>query len=111
MTMIWFLPGIGSLQPVDPISMGPYLLIFGCFTSLMFVSSLKQTKILQLLFTLVSVLFFLLPIIDFTEIAMVKLIGRYLGIILGVSAVYTSIDQIINNNWEKDISKLQTILI
>jgi len=106
MVMIWLLPGIGEIQPADPISMGFYLFIFGCFTSLMFVSSLKHTKILQILFALVSILFFLLAIADFTGIAIIKLIGGYLGILLGAAAIYGCIGQIINNDWEKDIFKL-----
>ncbi|OQD59280.1 hypothetical protein MBBAR_4c00050 [Methanobrevibacter arboriphilus JCM 13429 = DSM 1125] len=106
MVMIWILPGIGGVQPADPISMGFYLLLFGSFTSLMFISSLKHTKILQILFALVSILFFLLAIADFTGIAIIKLIGGYLGILLGAAAIYGCIGQIINNDWEKDIFKL-----
>ncbi|BBL62018.1 MAG: acetate uptake transporter [Methanobrevibacter arboriphilus] len=104
--MIWLLPGIGNIQPADPISMGVLLFIFGCFTSLMFISSLKHTKILQILFILVSILFFLLAIADITGITILKIIGGYVGILLGIASIYGCVGQIINNDWEKDIFKL-----
>ncbi len=106
LAMIWLMPTIGNVQIADPISMGFYLLIFGCFTSFMFISSLKHIKILQVLFGVVSVLFFLLAAADFTGLAIIKIIAGYLGIFLGATAIYACIGQIINNDWEKDIFKL-----
>ncbi|MBZ9571148.1 acetate uptake transporter [Methanobrevibacter sp. TMH8] len=106
LAMIWILPGIGQIQPADPISMAFYLLIFGCFTSFMFISSLKHIKILQVLFGVVSILFFLLAAADFTGIGILGIIAGYLGIFLGAAAIYACIGQIINNDWEKDIFKL-----
>ena len=106
LAMIWLLPTIGAVQAADPISVGFYLLIFGCFTSFMFVSALKHAKILQLLFGVVSILFFLLAIGDFTGLSILVTIGGYLGIFLGAAAIYACIGQIINNDWEKDIFKL-----
>ena len=106
LAMIWLLPTIGIVQAADPVSTGFYLLIFGCFTSFMFISALKHVKILQLLFGVVSILFFLLAIYDFTGLVILRTIGGYLGIFLGATAVYACIGQIINNDWEKDIFKL-----
>lgn len=106
LAMIWLLPTIGNVQAVDPISMAFYLLIFGCFTSFMFISSLKHIKILQVLFGVVSILFFLLAAGDFTGVAIITTIAGYLGIFLGAVAVYACIGQIINNDWEKDIFKI-----
>ncbi|MCL2115204.1 MAG: acetate uptake transporter [Methanobrevibacter sp.] len=106
LAMIWLLPTIGPVKAMDPISVGFYLLIFGCFTSLMFISSLKHAKILQLLFGVVSVLFFLLAAGDFTGITLLQTIGGYLGIFLGAAAMYACVGQIINEDWEKEIFKL-----
>jgi succinate-acetate transporter protein len=106
LAMIWILPTIGPVRAVDPISMGFYLLIFGCFTTFMFLSSLKHAKILQLLFGVVSVLFFMLAISDFTGIAILTTLGGYLGIFLGAAAIYACVGMIINNDWGKDIFKL-----
>lgn len=106
LVIIWLLPATGSVQTVDPISMGIFLLIFACFTSFMFISSLKHTKILQLIFGLLSVVFFILAIGDFTGMSILTTIGGYLGIILGATSMYACVGQIINNDWEKDIFKL-----
>ena len=104
--MIALLPEINGVSAADPVSIGFYLLIFGCFTSFMFISALKHAKILQLLFGVVSILFFLLATADFTGMGILTLIGGYLGIFLGAAAIYACIGQIINNDWEKDIFKL-----
>ncbi|MCL2686926.1 MAG: acetate uptake transporter [Methanobrevibacter sp.] len=106
LVIIWLLPAIGSVKAVDPISMGIYLLIFGVFTLFMFVSTLKHTKILQLLFGVLAIVFFLLAIGDFTNLAIITTIGGYLGVFTGAVAIYACIGQIINNDWEKDIFKL-----
>ena len=106
LAMIWLLPTIGKVQAADPTSMAFYLLIFACFTSFMFISSLKHTKVLQIIFGVLSVVFFLLAVGDFTGIAIITIIGGYLGIFLGAVAVYACIGQIINNDWEKDIFKI-----
>ncbi|MCL2156846.1 MAG: acetate uptake transporter [Methanobrevibacter sp.] len=106
MAMIWLLPTIGNVQAVDPVSIAFYLLIFGCFTSFMFLSSLKHAKILQILFAVVSVLFFLLAAADFTGIAILTTIAGYLGIFLGAAAMYGCVGMIVNNDWKKDIFKL-----
>jgi len=106
LVIIWLLPTIGSVQAADPISMGVFLFIFGCFTSFMFISSLKHTKILQLIFGLLSIVFFILAIGDFTGMSIITIIGGYLGIFLGAASIYACIGQIINNDWEKDIFKL-----
>ncbi|MDR2967956.1 MAG: acetate uptake transporter [Methanobacteriaceae archaeon] len=106
LAMIWLLPTIGHVQGADPISIGLYLLIFGCFTSFMFISSLKHIKIFQILFAVVSILFFLLAAADFTGIALLQTIGGYLGIFLGAVAIYACVGLVINNDWEKEIFKL-----
>jgi len=106
LAMIWTLPTIGLAQAADPISVGFYLLLFGCFTSFMFISSLTHAKILQVLFGVVSVLFFLLATADFTGISILTTIGGYLGIFLGAAALYASVGMVINNDWNKEIFKL-----
>ena len=104
--MIQLLPAIGSVKAADPVSVGFFLLLFGCFTSFMFISALKHAKILQFLFGLVSIVFFILAAADFTGIAILVTIGGALGILLGLAAIYASVGQVINNDWDKDIFKL-----
>lgn len=81
--MIWFLPELGLVAAADKMSMGFYLLTFGFFILFLFISSLKPIKVLQLLFALVTALFFLLAIADLTGITQLTTIGGYLGIVLG----------------------------
>ncbi len=55
--------------------MGFYLLIWGIFTLLMFIGTLKHDRSLQLVFLTLTLLFFLLAIADFSGSKVLKLIA------------------------------------
>lgn len=101
---IWTNPFAST--PADDISMGYYLLLWGIFTLGMFIGTLTHNKSAQTIFLSLTVLFFLLAIGDFTGIAMIKTVAGYVGIFCGVSALYTAIGQIINNEHKKNIFPL-----
>lgn len=103
--LIWINP-FNSISAADDISMGFYLLIWGLFTLLMFVGTLKHNRSLQLVFLTLTILFFLLAISDFSSSSTIKIIGGWVGIICGLAAIYTSLAQIINNEFEKNILPL-----
>ncbi|MDD2190591.1 MAG: acetate uptake transporter [Eubacteriales bacterium] len=103
--IIWINPFEG-IAAADPISMGFYLLFWGIFTLLMYVSTLKHNRSLQLVFLTLAILFFLLAIGDFTGIHLITKIGGWVGIVCGLSAIYTSLAQVINNDYKKTILPL-----
>lgn len=78
-----------------------YLVMWGLFTALMFVGTLKLNRALQFVFFSLAVLFFLLAIADATGSAALKTIAGYEGIICGLSAVYTGIAQVLNDVYGK----------
>lgn len=90
----------------DAVSMGFYLLIWGIFTLFMFIGTLKHNRATQVIFLSLTVLFFLLAIGDFTELAIVKHIAGWEGILCGASAVYASVAQIVNNEFGKKMLPL-----
>ena len=78
-----------------------YLVMWGLFTALMFIGTLKLNRALQFVFFSLAVLFFLLAIADATGSAALKTIAGYEGIICGLSAVYTGIAQVLNDVYGK----------
>lgn len=100
---IWTLPHLAGVRPADDTSMGFYLLIWGLYTSLMFIGALKQTKALQFVFLSLSILFFLLAIADFSGSRVIKTIAGIEGIICGLSAVYASMATLLNEVYGKTI--------
>ena len=57
----------------------------------------------QIVFGLLAVLFFLLSLSDFTGNALVKTIAGYEGILCGLSAMYASLAQVLNEVYGKKI--------
>lgn len=100
------LPKMGWVEAASTTAMGFYLLMWGIFTGLMFVATLKLTRELQFVFASLTVLFFLLAIGDFTGIAWIKKVAGYEGIICGASAVYTAFVQIYGEIFKKPEPKV-----
>jgi len=90
----------------DPSSMGFYLLLWGIFTLFMSIGSLKHNRATQVVFFSLTLLFFLLSIGDFTGIALIGIIAGYVGIFCGSSAIYSSVAQIVNNEFGKTVLPL-----
>jgi succinate-acetate transporter protein len=82
---------------------GTYLVMWGIFTLLMFFGTLKLNRALQVVFSTLTILFFLLAIGDFTGNSVITMIAGYEGILCGASAMYTSIAEILNNLYGKTI--------
>jgi len=73
-----------------------YLIIWGIFTFLLFIGTLKINKALQFVFGSLTILFFLLAIGDATKNGTITMIAGYVGIICGGSAIYTGIANLLN---------------
>ena len=102
---IWNNPG-SKIEAADPKSMGFYLLLWGIFTLCMFIGTLKHNRATQVVFLSLAILFFGLSIGDFTEIHTITVISGWLGIFCGLSAIYNSMGQVINNEFGKKIFPL-----
>lgn len=103
---IWTLPKMGLSEPADAISMGYFLTLWGIYTVFMFIGTLRISKALQFVFGSLVLLFFLLAIADFTGSVAVKHFAAWEGIICGLSALYTSMAQILNEVYGKVVMPL-----
>jgi len=86
-----------------------YLIMWGIFTGLLFIGTLKINRALQFVFASLTLLFFLLALGDITGSAAVKTFTGYEGIICGASAIYTGIATLMNEVYGKVIMPIGTI--
>ena len=100
------MPNIMGVEAPNAIAMGSYLTMWGIFTAVMFVGTLKLNRALQFVFGSLTILFFLLAIGDFTGSAVIKTIAGYEGIICGLSAIYTGLAQVLNEVYGKTLLPL-----
>lgn len=97
-TLPELIPGI---EAPNGTAMGMYFIMWGIFTSVMFIGTLKINLKLQIVFSTLSVLFFLLAIAKLTGNEVIGKIAGFEGIICGSSAIYAGLSQVIEELWKK----------
>jgi succinate-acetate transporter protein len=91
------LPKIGWGPATNETALGAYLAMWGLFTAVMFVGTLRLSRALQVVFGTLTILFFLLAFGDLTGAsAGFKHATGYEGVFCGLSAVYTGLAQVLN---------------
>jgi uncharacterized protein len=83
-----------------------YFFMWGLFTLVMFVATLRINRALQLVFGTLFILFFLLAIHYWSGSAVVGKIAGWEGIICGLSAVYAGLAQVLNEVYGRTIAPL-----
>jgi succinate-acetate transporter protein len=81
-----------------------YLVMWGVFTGVLFIGTLKLNRALQVVFFTLTVLFFLLALGDYTGNTTIKHIAGYEGIFCGLSAIYTGLAQVLNEVYGKTVA-------
>lgn len=104
---LWVLPKIGWAEATPPSALGAYLFMWGLFTFVMFIGTLKLNRALQFVFLSLAVLFFLLAILDWSAAnPSLQKIAGYEGIICGLSAIYTGLAQVLNEVYGRTVAPL-----
>ena len=105
LVFLWVFPTVfnGSAQAVAPSEtyMGWYLFMWGLFTMMMFIATLKKNFTLSFIFLTLFILFYLLALKDWGFIS-----GGWIGIegiICGLSAIYLAMAEVINENLGKQV--------
>ena len=103
-------------DPATVASMGFYLLLWGIFTLVMAICTLKHNRATQIVFFSLALLFFLLSWSDFLGedgvIIMGGLDGKVrtwagiVGIFCGASAIYTGLAQVVNHEFGRKVLPL-----
>lgn len=102
----WVIPAMGLGRTSEPVEMGWFLLLWGLFTSGMFVGTLRLNRALQVVFATLAALFFLLAIRDFTGSVTIGVAAGWVGIVCGLSAFYTAIAQVLNEVYDRTVMPL-----
>ena len=102
LVFIWIASAAGLPKP-DSVSMGCYLAMWGLFTFVFFIQTLKGLTIGKILFGSLTLLFALLAIYNFTGISWIGKLAGFEGIFCGFVAFYEASAIMINNKYEKNI--------
>jgi succinate-acetate transporter protein len=100
------MPEIGWGSANENAAMVAYLFMWGLFTAVMFVGTLRLNRALQFVFASLAVLFFLLALGDAMGSTLITHIAGYEGIICGLSAIYAALAQVLNEVYGKVIAPI-----
>ncbi len=103
---ILIMPKLGLGTAPTAVPMATYLVLWGGFTAVMFVGTLRINRALQSVFATLAVLFFLLAIGDVTGSAAIKIVAGYEGILCGGLAIYTGLAQVLNEVYGRIVAPL-----
>jgi succinate-acetate transporter protein len=107
LVLLILLPKWNLSAAPDAASMSAYLAIWGLFTGVMFIGTLRLNRALQFVFASLTVLFFLLAIGDFAGAQPgFKHFTGFEGIICGLAAIYTGLAQVLNELFAKIVLPL-----
>ena len=110
LVVLMVLPKIGWASAADNTAMAAYLAMWGLFTAVMFIGTLRLHVAGQVVFGSLTVLFFLLAIGDFTAASTgFKHLTGYEGIFCGFSAIYAGLAQVLNELFGKVVLPLGAV--
>ncbi len=95
------MPKLGWIPAPSNNGMIAYLMMWGIFTLLLFIGTLRLNRALQFVFATLTILFFLLAAGDATGNTSLKTFTGYEGILCGASAIYTGIAGLLNEVYGK----------
>jgi succinate-acetate transporter protein len=100
------LPKLGLADATSAPAMAAYLFMWGLFTAVLFIGTLKANRALQIVFASLALLFFLLALGEITGSAAIKTLAGYEGIFCGLSAIYTGLALVLNEMYRKTVAPL-----
>lgn len=110
LVVLLILPKIGWAAAPNDTAMAAYLAMWGLFTLVMFIGTLRLHVAGIVVFGSLTILFFLLAIGDYTHAsAGFKQFTGFEGIFCGFSAIYTGLAQVINELYGRVILPLGPI--
>jgi len=77
--------------------------MWGIFTFVMFIGTLKISRGLQVVFLSLAILFFLLTAGELTGNPTITIIAGYEGIFTGASAIYVGLAEVLNEVYDRKI--------
>jgi len=84
-------------------AMPAYLFMWGLFTAVMFIATLRLNRALQVIFGSLTVLFLLLAVCDAAGSGALAKVAGWIGLFCGASAIYTGLAQVLNEVYGKTV--------
>lgn len=112
---VWVLPKLSLATPSDELAMGFFLGLWGLFTLGMWFGTFKLNRMLQIVFGTLVLLFFLLAARDFLNAAgngagaSVGVLGGWVGLVCGFSALYGALAQVLNEVFGRTVLPLGAV--
>jgi succinate-acetate transporter protein len=106
LVVMTLLPKLNLAAPTTAAPKAAYLAVWGFFTLVMFVGTLRLNRALQVVFATLVILFFLLAIGDYAGNENLIHIAGYEGIFCGASAIYAGLAQVLNEVYGKTVLPL-----
>jgi succinate-acetate transporter protein len=110
LTIPYIFPGptgpASSAFATDNTAFGWYLVMWGVFTFVMFLGTLKLNRALQFVFITLAILFWLLAAGKFTGNADITKVAGFEGIVCGFSAIYTGLAQVLNDVYGRTVAPI-----
>lgn len=103
------MPAMGWGNAPETPAMVAYLVMWGIFTGVMFIGTLKLNRALQVVFASLTILFFLLAIGEGTGSVVVTRIAGIEGIFCGLSAMYAALAQVLNSVYGRTVVPLGVV--
>jgi len=100
---ILMLPKLELGKAPNATAMAAYLAMWGVFTLVLFIGTLKLTRALQAVFLTLTLLFFLLAVGDATGSSAIKTFAGYEGMLCGGVAIYTGLAQVLNEVYRREV--------
>jgi succinate-acetate transporter protein len=100
------IPKFGWVPAPSPAAMISYLIMWGIFTTLLFIGTLRISRSLQFIFATLAILFFLLAASENSTSASLKSFTAYEGIVCGASAIYTGAGALLNEVFDRPVLPL-----
>lgn len=100
------IPKFGWVPAASASAMIAYLIMWGIFTGLLFIGTLRSSRALQFVFATLTILFFLLAFGESEAGASIKTFTGYEGIVCGASAIYAGIGALLNEVYGKTVLPL-----
>ncbi|MDR7664240.1 acetate uptake transporter [Methanosarcina sp. Z-7115] len=112
--LFWFslaglivMPAMGWIEASSGMAMAAYLFIWGVYTFVMLIITMKiGVRALQVVFLTLFILFMLLAVVNATGSAGLLVVAGYVGLLLGLASMYTALAMVMNEVHGKTVAPL-----
>lgn len=109
--LFWFslaglilMPLFGWIAGPEPLALAAYLFLWGVYTFIMLIATLKLgSKAIMFVFVTLFILFILLAIVNATGNTGLLVIAGYVGLIMGLGALYTALGEVLNDAYGRTV--------